>query len=211
MDEYTRPEFSRSALLTIDLQQDFLDIPGTRAVLPAVRRLTRAFLDAGRPVVHAVRLYRPDGSNAERCRRATIAAGSTMAAPGSAGSQLADGLGGVLDHETLLAGEVQEFRPGEYAMYKPRWSAFFRTPLAEHLAPVTTVVVTGANYPNCPRSTLIEATELDFRTVAVRDAISGWADAADRELAGLGIACLPEAEVLSGLAGVTACRGGTAH
>ncbi|MFD4190421.1 cysteine hydrolase family protein [Amycolatopsis thermoflava] len=198
MDDHTRPEFSRSALLTVDLQRDFLDIPGTRAVLPAVRRLTAAFRAAGRPVVHVVRLYLPDGSNADLCRRASPARG---AVPGSAGSQLADGLGGELDHERLLAGQFQEFGPGEHAMYKPRWSAFYGTRLREHLraAGVTTVVVAGCNYPNCPRSTLVDATERDFRTVAVRDAISGWAGAADRELAGMGIACLPAADVLAGL------------
>ncbi|MEV5301651.1 cysteine hydrolase family protein [Amycolatopsis methanolica] len=121
--------------------------------------------------------------------------------PGTAGSQLADDLGGQLDHEALLAGQFQEFGPGEHAMYKPRWSAFYGTRLREHLRAtgVTTVVVAGCNYPNCPRSTLVDATERDFRTVAVRDAISGWAAAADRELAGMGIACLPAADVLAGL------------
>lgn len=201
MDEYTSPEFSRTALLTIDLQRDFVpDVPGTAEVLPAVGELARAFRDAGRPIVHAVRLYLPDGSNADLCRRTLRG----KANPYSPGSQLAEGLLGTgceLDPDLLLEGRAQEISPGEHILYKPRWSAFFRTRLLDHLAEhaVTTVVVAGCNYPNCPRATLVDATERDLRTVAVRDAISGWTADADREMPGIGIACLDAREVVAGV------------
>src|SRR5690606_37778357 len=69
VDEYTSPEFPRSALLTIDMQRDFLPaVAGTAEVLPAIRQLTAAFRATGRPIVHVVRLYLPDGSNADLCR-----------------------------------------------------------------------------------------------------------------------------------------------
>jgi nicotinamidase-related amidase len=64
---------------------------------------------------------------------------------------------------------------------------------------VTTVVVAGCNYPNCPRSTLVDATERDLRTVAVYDAISGWTTDADREMPGMGIVCLTTASVIAAL------------
>ncbi|MFI6819162.1 cysteine hydrolase family protein [Nonomuraea sp. NPDC050328] len=200
MNEYTSPEFSSSALLTIDLQRDFVaDIAGTSEVLPTVRRLTHAFRQAGRPIVHIVRLYLPDGSNADLCRRTL----RDKVNPHSPGSQLADGLApeGKLDPELLLAGHAQEIGPDEHILYKPRWSAFFRTRLLEHLAEraVSTVVVAGCNYPNCPRSTLVDATERDLRTVAVRDALSGWTADADRELPGMGIACLDTNEIIPAL------------
>ncbi|TQS23238.1 cysteine hydrolase family protein [Microbispora hainanensis] len=207
MDEYTSPEFSRSALLTIDLQRDFVaGIAGTTEVLPAVRRLTHAFREAGRPIVHVVRLYLPDGSNADLCRRTLRGTVN----PHSPGSQLAAGLlpGRLLpgragerelDPDLLLAGRAQQIGPDEHILYKPRWSAFFGTRLLEHLAEraVSTVVVAGCNYPNCPRSTLVDATERDLRTVAVRDALSGWTAGADREMAGMGVACLDTSEVVA--------------
>ncbi|MEU7748908.1 isochorismatase family cysteine hydrolase [Nonomuraea sp. NPDC049158] len=200
MNEYTSPEFSRSALLTIDLQRDFVaDIAGTTEVLPAVRSLTHAFRQAGRPIVHIVRLYLPDGSNADLCRRTLRG----KVNPHSPGSQLADGLAPEreLDPELLLAGHAQEIGTDEHILYKSRWSAFFRTRLLEHLAEraVSTVVVAGCNYPNCPRSTLVDATERDLRTVAVRDALSGWTIDADREMTGMGIACLDTSEVIAAI------------
>ncbi|MBO0852322.1 MAG: cysteine hydrolase [Nocardia sp.] len=200
MDEYTSPEFSRSALLTIDLQRDFVsDIAGTAEVLPSVRELTRTFREAGRPIVHIVRLYLPDGSNADLCRRNLRG----KVNPHSPGSQLAEGIAAesALDPDLLLTGCAQQIGPDEHILYKPRWSAFFRTRLLEHLAEraVSTVVVAGCNYPNCPRSTMVDATERDLRTVAVRDAISGWTTDADREMPGMGIACLDTEEVVSAI------------
>ena len=60
-------------------------------------------------------------------------------------------------------------------MWKPRWSAFHRTPLDRHLLAlaVTTVVIAGCNYPNCPRATVYGASERDYRVLIVSDAISG--------------------------------------
>ena len=39
-------------------------------------------------------------------------------------------------------------------------------------ARVDTVVVAGCNLPNCPRATLFDASERDYRTVLVADATS---------------------------------------
>lgn len=66
---------------------------------------------------------------------------------------------------------------------------------------VDTVVVAGANYPNCPRATLYGASERDYRAVAVGDAISGWTPVAAGELAGLGIATIAAAELTAAVAG----------
>jgi nicotinamidase-related amidase len=58
----TEPHWLNSALLTIDMQRDFLTdgrygIPGTTEVLPALQRLADAFRRAHRPIVHVVQLY----------------------------------------------------------------------------------------------------------------------------------------------------------
>ena len=207
MDDYTRPHFDSSALLTIDLQRDFLSdgsfcVAGTTEVLPAVRRLVVAYRAAHRPIVHVVRLYVPDGSNADLCRRAALASGAAIALPGISGSQLASALtenGPLeLDHALLLAGGFQRLGSSEYILFKPRWNAFYNTPLNDHLRQlrVDTVVVTGCNYPNCPRGTLFGASERDYRAVLVTDAVSQWNDQACVELHNLGIVTATSCEVL---------------
>lgn len=39
----------------------------------------------------------------------------------------------------------------------------------------------GCNFPNCPRTSIYEASERDFRTVLVRDAISGLYERGEHE------------------------------
>ena len=214
MDEHTRPRYETSALLTIDLQCDCLSdgpygIAGTTEVLPVVCTLAEAYRAAGRPIVHVVRLYLPDGSNADLCRRAVLASGASIALLGSPGSQLADGLTPdniiELDHDQLLAGQLQRLGPAEHAMFKPRWNAFYDTGLDDHLRQtgIDTVVVAGCNYPNCPRGTLFGASERDYRAVLVNDAVSQWTQHARTELDNLGVVTATTSEVLTQLGQTT--------
>src|SRR5207247_7894814 len=87
MDAHTAPHLEAAALISIDVQRDTLDgrsleIPGTSAALAAMARLADAFRHAGRPIVHVVRLYREDGSNADLCRRRLVEGGARILAPG---------------------------------------------------------------------------------------------------------------------------------
>ena len=77
-DRWTRPEFDRIALITIDVQIDTLDgqpfeISGTSQALPQIAAMCDVFREQEKPLVHVLRLYRPDGSNAELCRRDPLA------------------------------------------------------------------------------------------------------------------------------------------
>jgi hypothetical protein len=67
---------------------------------------------------------------------------------------------------------------------------FYRTPLEGHLREldVDTVVVCGCNFPNCPRTTIYEASERDFHIVFVPDAASGVYRRGLVELKGIGVA-----------------------
>ncbi|CAM3195729.1 isochorismatase family cysteine hydrolase [Tsukamurella hominis] len=206
--DYTAPHWDRSALVLIDVQNDFVDgatpIAGTAELLPAMARLARAFRDAGRPVVHVVRLYVPGGSDVDPVRRSAVEAGARIAAPGSAGSEVPAALLGVpLDHALLLSGAVQSVGDAEAVLFKPRWSAFHRTELDEHLRDlgVDTVIVAGCNLPNCPRATLFDASERDYRAAVVADATSQATDQRLDDLRLIGVEVLTTADVVDALAG----------
>lgn len=211
MSEYTGPHWDTAALLVIDLQRDFLDdgvapIPGTTAVVPAVAALATAFSAVHRPIAHIVRLYEPGGLDVDLPRRGAIEAGARIAAPGSAGAEIAAGVAPPatrLDPAALLDGGLQSVGEREVVIFKPRWSAFHRTGLADWLAQqdCDTVVVAGCNLPNCPRATLFDASERDLRAVLVTDAVSQTSPERLADLAAIGVALLTVAEVTRALAG----------
>ena len=208
----TGPVWANSALLLIDVQQDFLDggaltIPGTTAVLPRLAELVAAYRAAGRPVVHIVRLSEPGSGDVDLPRRAAVEAGLSLAVPGTPGSQLAPAVLGErmaeLDPELLLAGKPQYLDGSrtEAVLFKPRWGAFHRTGLEQLLRDrgVDTVVVAGCNLPNCPRATLFEAGMRDLRTVLVTDAVSRTSDERIADLAAIGVRPATTAEVVAAL------------
>jgi nicotinamidase-related amidase len=196
-DAHLQPHRQSAALVTIDVQKDTLDggaaeIPGTSSALPAMCQMAHAFREARRPIVHMVRLYLADGSNVDLCRRSAVQAGAQIFLAGSPGSQIADGLtppGIELDIELLLAGGVQELGPGEVAIFKARWGAFFQTPLQAHLAAsqVDTLFFCGANFPNCPRTSIWEASERDYRLAIISDATSGLSQEGIAALENIGV------------------------
>jgi nicotinamidase-related amidase len=211
VSEYTRAQLERAALVTIDVQADVLDgrpleVPGSAAALPAIVRLAQAFRAAGLPIVHIVRLYRADGSNVDACRRQAVIDGWQALAPGSPGSELPAGLAppasASLDCELLLRGEIQHLADREVVIYKPRWGAFFETPLHAHLRELgmSTLVFAGFNFPNCPRTSIYEASERDFRIVLVSDAVSGLYERGAAELANIGVELLHSEELVVRLA-----------
>lgn len=208
-DVHTEPHWDLAALITIDTQVDFTssgapaEIPGTREVLPAMAGLVQAFRRAGKPIVHVVRLYLPDGSNAELCRRSRISGGRPIVAPGTEGSQMVPDIrpepGALLDAGALLRGEFQFLGPNEYAMYKPRWGAFYRTDLEGFLRRrgIDTLVFAGCNLPNCPRTSMYEAGERDFRLVLATDAMSGLYERGLDEIRGIGVLPLTTDQILA--------------
>ena len=83
-------------------------------------------------------------------------------------------------------------------MYKPRWSAFYRTGLEDFFTTqsVDTVVICGCNFPNCPRTTAYEASERDYRLVLVSDATSGVYGRGIEELVNIGVAVQNTADTI---------------
>lgn len=200
MNEYTCPHRDSAVLLTIDTQNDFTlggapaKIEGTAEVVPKMQRLVEIFRSRQIPIVHVVRLYKADATNVDQCRRGDIESGAEIVRPGTDGAELVAELKPSsdvrLNADRLLDGEFQQIGPHEHVMYKPRWSAFYRTDLTNFLETrsVDTIVVCGCNFPNCPRTTIYEASERDFRIVFVPDATSGVYERGVQELKNIGVA-----------------------
>ena len=180
------------------MQRDTLDgqpceIPGTSDILPKVKRIISYYRNRSFPIIHIVRIYLPDGSNVDLCRRRIVEEGGKIFLAGTPGAELAEGMlldrNIGMDNTLLLSGKLQEVGKKEWIIYKPRWGAFYQTPLERHLRllGITTVVIIGCNYPNCPRTSIYEASERDFRIVAISDAISRFDERAKSELENIGV------------------------
>ena len=127
MTDYIQPDFNAMALVTTNVQRDFLkrhpfEIEGTSEALPQMRLLVKAFRDAG--IVHMVRLYKRDRSNADLCRRQVVEDGASMVRPDTLGSELASALLPTadvkLEPELVLSGLPQVLGEKECVFYKPR-------------------------------------------------------------------------------------------
>ncbi len=192
-------DYSHCALLLIDFQNDFIlpgspaEIAGSYAILPKLQQLVQAVRSQGRPVIHVVRCYLPDGSNVDPCRRELIQSGAAIVPPGSHGAdfpqQLKPAAAPPLDWEILLKGDFQQIGPQEWVLYKSRWGAFYQTQLEAflHQLQVNTLIFGGCNFPNCPRTSIYEASERDFRLVLAQDAMSGLYERGLQELRGIGV------------------------
>jgi len=208
--DYTQPDFSAAALVIIDTQAGTLDgrsleVPGTSTVLPAMSSLAAVFRKSSRPIVYIVRIYRPDGRNVDLCRRSAVECGAEMLLEDSSDCQIAPGLlpGNTppLDCARLLSGGIQVLSADEVVIYKPRWGAFYKTPLEDHLKElgITTLVFGGSNFPNCPRTSIYEASERDFRIIVAQDALSGLYPRGVAELENIGVRFLSVAELIDKL------------
>ncbi len=197
MQDPTQPNWASSALVTVDFQQDVLPEGSfsrkeNGPVLVQLSAMADTFRKRKRPIVHMVRIYLEDGSNADLCRREKLRRGLSLFRPKSRGVQLAPELlppgSPPLEETILLAGDIQEIGSLEKILYKPRFGSFYRTPLETMLRDlqVDTLIVGGSNYPNCPRTTLYEASERDFRLVALSDALSLFNEQDHRQMKAIG-------------------------
>jgi nicotinamidase-related amidase len=209
MPDYTLPERGKAALITINAQQDFahsgspLRTCGVSQALDGVSRLVAGFRRLNLPIFHAVRLYRPDGSNVDICRRQAVEEGLRVLMPGTSGAELVEAVrpapGQHLAHEALLEGEFQLLGPQEWAFYRPRWGAFYGTPLENRLRElgVTTVVLCGFNFATSGRATIYDAGARDFRVIVATDAFSNSTEEGMKELGRIGVYQMTAAHALA--------------
>ncbi|WP_418502632.1 isochorismatase family cysteine hydrolase [Flagellimonas sp.] len=199
MGYYTNMEWGRSALMIIDMQYDFVEeggaahIKGTQEIVPEIRDMANTYRSFHRPVIHVVRLYQDDGSNVDVCRKHLIQKGRRIVSPGSKGARVVSELlpekpMHIGDGE-LIKGGVHRLSDFDFMLYKPRWGAFYHTVLEEWLMAhgVNSLLVAGCNFPNCPRTSMYEASERDYRLAIVPSAISGIYPQGIKELEGIGV------------------------
>jgi len=191
--------WNRSALLIIDMQNDFAKPDGnayidrTTDVIENVAFLADTFRRNQLPVLHIVRLYLEDGSNAELCRKQIILQGKTMVVPESPGAKILDELlpqnAKKYTDATLLSSDIIQISPFDFVVYKSRWGAFYNTCLDVWLKnrKINSLVIAGCNFPNCPRTTIFEASERDYRLAIVPEAISQIYPKGIDELKGIGV------------------------
>jgi nicotinamidase-related amidase len=181
------------------------EIPGTLQAVQYIQRLIQKYREQEAPIIHVIRLYYADGSNADLCRRKSIESGKQLVTPETDGAELMDELKPSADIKLnstlLLSGNFQQIGSMEWIIYKPRWGAFYKTTLEGHLHElgVNTVVVCGCNFPNCPRTTIYEASERDFKIVMAKDATSLVYDKGLQELQNIGVLVMNTDECIAWL------------
>ena len=171
----TGPEIENSALIIVDMQNDFVHPDGVFGLMakqnpernidheflasptPRIQALAAAYRDTGRPVIHIAHVLAPDYSDAafpywrhERSRN------SQFIVEGSWGAEIID-----------------ELTPeeGEHLVVKKGYGGFSNTPLDTILRNygVTTCVVTGVTTCVCVSTTIRGGVENNYRMIIVED------------------------------------------
>ncbi|KAJ4718089.1 Isochorismatase-like protein [Melia azedarach] len=154
-------KWTRTALLVIDMQNDFIlddglmRVDGGKAVIPNVIKAVEIARQRGILVVWVVREHDPQGRDVELFRQHLYSTGKVgPTSKGSQGAELVDGL---------------VIKEGDYKLVKTHFSAFFATHLNSFLrtAGIDSLVIVGVQTPNCIRQTVFDAVALDYQSVAV--------------------------------------------
>jgi len=175
------PEIDKSALIIVDMQNDFLhrdgnfahiarehpeaniDMPFLIGTIPNVKRLGDAFRSAGRPVVYLAHVLKPDYSDAAfpywRLRMEPGGGNRTHCVEGTWGAQIIDEL------------TPQE---DEHLVAKKGFGGFSNTPLDTILRnmDVTTCVACGVTTCVCVSTTIRGGVEYNYRMILVGDAVA---------------------------------------
>ncbi|MBK1662292.1 cysteine hydrolase family protein [Paracraurococcus ruber] len=181
--EPVRIDRARSAILVVDMQNDFgakggmfhsagIDIAPIQRVVEPTARVLDAARAAGLPVVYLVMQYRPDLSDAgapdgpNRIKHAPLGLGAAVPAPdGGAGRILVEGT-----WNTAILPRLAP-QPGDLVVPKQRYSGFFGTNLDSILRArgIRDLVVTGCTTSVCVDSTVRDAMVRDYRCVVLED------------------------------------------
>ena len=190
---------TRSALLIIDMQNDFvlpgapMEVAGAMATVTNIAGVLNRFRQSQQPVFHVVREHRADGSDVDRFRQSGFESGLTFVVPGTNGCEIVDDLAPI---------------DSDYRLVKPRFSAFMQTELDFMLRrlQIDQLVICGTQYPNCIRATVLDAVSLDYQVTLVTDSCSAQtkaiAAANITDISNVGAKCVTTATWLSVTSGI---------
>jgi nicotinamidase-related amidase len=172
---------SRTALIIIDMQRDFLlpggfgetlgnDVSLLGAAVEPCRRLLSAAREKGVLVIHTREGHRPDLSDAPRAKVERGAPSMRIGAPGPMGRILIRGEPG---HDI-----IPELYPiaGEPVVDKPGKGAFYATDLQSILQNrgVESLIVCGVTTEVCVHTTVREANDRGYRCVVPGDCCASY-------------------------------------
>ena len=166
-----------SALIVIDMQNDFCDMRGyyssvgwpiksIRAIIPNIQKLAKIFRQFERPVIFTATIYEPDGADTPHKRHKIL---PKFADRGNAALLVRNAWGAEIINELKPKSE-------DYVVKKRRFSAFYNTDLEIVLRSkeIKTLVLTGIITYVCVEHTARDAFIRDFDVIVVRDAVAGW-------------------------------------
>lgn len=172
---------SRTALIIIDMQRDFLlpggfgetlgnDVSLLGAAIDPIRRLLSAARELGILVIHTREGHRPDLSDAPKAKVERGAPSMRIGAPGPMGRILIRGEPG---HDI-----IPELYPiaGEPVIDKPGKGAFYATDLHSilHNRAIESLIVCGVTTEVCVHTTVREANDRGYRCIVPSDCCASY-------------------------------------
>ena len=174
-------DVSRSALVIIDMQRDFLepggfgaalgnDVSLLKAAVEPIRNVLNAARETGVLVIHTREGHRPDLADAPPLKVDRGDPKTRIGAPGPMGRILVRGEPG---HDI-----IPELYPvaGEPVIDKPGKGAFYQTDLELMLKNrgIETLMVCGVTTEVCVNTTIREANDRGFRCIALSDCCASY-------------------------------------
>ena len=172
---------SRTALLLIDMQRDFVepggfgeslgnDVSLLAAVIPPLRKVLAATRAAGITVLHTREGHRGDLSD---CPPAKRNRGTPTMRIGDLGPKGRILIRGEYGHD--IVDELAPL-PGEVVIDKPGKGAFYATDLQEllEIVGITSLIVTGVTTEVCVHTTVREANDRGYECLVLADCVGSY-------------------------------------
>ena len=172
---------SRTALVIIDMQRDFLepggfgaalgnDVSHLRRAIAPIQSVLAACRAAGMRVIHTREGHRPDLTDLPRAKHQRGRFATRIGDTGPMGRILVRGAEG---HDIIP--ELQPF-PGEPVIDKPGKGAFYATDLEAILrgSGITQLILAGVTTEVCVHTTLREANDRGFECLVLEDGTASY-------------------------------------